>query len=77
MKTQNSPSAELHQAVEQLEIKVAYQEHTIESLNEEIARQQKDIEQLRFTLNHVVERVKGFEPSDIAKPSEEAPPPHY
>lgn len=77
MNTSNRPSSEIEEAVEQLEIKVAYQEHTIELLNEEIARQQRDIEKLRHTLDHVVTRVKAFEPSDIAKASEEAPPPHY
>ena len=77
MNTQNRSSSEIEEAVEQLEIKVAYQEHTIELLNEEITRQQRDIEKLRHTLDHVVKRVKAFEPSDIAKPSEEAPPPHY
>jgi SlyX protein len=68
---------QLENAIEQLEIKVAYQEHTIHALNEEIARQQQDVEQLTRTLNEVVKRVKAFQPSDIAKQSEETPPPHY
>ena len=67
----------LQQAIEHLEVKVAYQEHTIESLNDEIATQQRDIEQLTRTLSEVVKRLKAFQPSDIAKPNEEPPPPHY
>jgi SlyX protein len=74
-----NPSTEeqLQQAIEQLEVKVAYQEHTIESLNEEIARQQRDIEQLTRAMSEVVKRLKASQPSEIAKPSEETPPPHY
>lgn len=76
----NAPSEQaesLASAIEQLEIKVAYQEHTIDQLNEEITRQNKDIEQLRLTLKQLIKRIKTFEPSEIAKPSEEIPPPHY
>lgn len=69
--------SELAQQVEQLEVKVAYQEHTIELLNDEITRQQQDLDQLKFKLEHVIKRVKAFQPSDIAKASEETPPPHY
>jgi SlyX protein len=70
-------SEELSKAIEQLEIKVAYQEHTIDQLNEEITRQNKDIEQLRLTLQQLIKRIKTFEPSELAKQSEEMPPPHY
>ena len=70
MTTPTISQTQYNDAIEQLEVKVAYQEHTIELLNEEIARQSKDIEQLRFTLEHVVKRLKAFEPSEIAKQSE-------
>lgn len=70
-------SEDLSAAIEQLEIKVAYQEHTIDQLNEEITRQNKDIEQLRLTLQQLIKRIKTFEPSEIAKQNEEMPPPHY
>ncbi|RPJ66833.1 SlyX family protein [Alteromonas sediminis] len=69
--------ADMQRAIEELEVKVAYQEHTIDSLNDEVTRQNKHIEQLSFQLRQVVEKLKGMEPSHIAKQSEEAPPPHY
>lgn len=65
------------QAIEQLEVKIAYQEHTIELLNEEVTRQNKNIDRLSYQLEQVIERLKGMQPSQIAKPSEETPPPHY
>ena len=75
--TKQSTPSELQSAIDELEVKVAYQEHTIESLNEEVTRQNKQIENLTFQLRQVVEKLKGIEPSNIAKQSEEAPPPHY
>ncbi|MBU3020330.1 SlyX family protein [Aestuariibacter sp. A3R04] len=64
-------------AIEELQTKVAFQEHTIDSLNEALTEQQYQIEKLQVQLRHVMEKVKGFEPSNIAKLSEEMPPPHY
>lgn len=64
-------------AIEELQTKVAFQEHTIDSLNEALTEQQYQIEKLQVQLRHVMEKVKGFEPSNIAKLSDETPPPHY
>ncbi|MCV2885821.1 SlyX family protein [Aestuariibacter sp. AA17] len=63
--------------LEELEMKVAFQENTIESLNDALASQQIQIEKLEFQLRHVVERVKQLKPSNIASEAEETPPPHY
>jgi len=63
--------------IEELQMKVAFQEHTIEALNEALSLQQKQLDDLAFKVRHVVDRVKSIEPSNIAKQSEETPPPHY
>ena len=63
--------------IEELQMKVAFQEHTIEALNEALSSQQKQLDDLAFKVRHVVDRVKSIEPSNIAKQSEEPPPPHY
>ena len=63
--------------IEELQMKVAFQEHTIEALNEAQSSQQKQLDDLAFKVRHVVDRVKSIEPSNIAKQSEETPPPHY
>ena len=63
--------------IEELQMNVAFQEHTIEALNEALSSQQKQLDDLAFKVRHVVDRVKSIEPSNIAKQSEETPPPHY
>ena len=63
--------------IEELQTKVAFQEHTIEALNDALSSQQKQLDDLAVKVRHVVDRVKSIEPSNIAKQSEETPPPHY
>ena len=69
--------AKAEEAIAELETKVAFQEHTIDALNEALAHQQIQIGKMQFQLRHVIDKVKGMEPSNIAKMSEETPPPHY
>ena len=64
-------------SIEELQTKVAFQEHTIEALNEALSSQQKQLDDIAFKVRHVIDRVKSIEPSNIAKQSEETPPPHY
>lgn len=68
---------DIQQDIEQLQTKVAFQEHTIESLNLALADQQKQIEKMQFQIKHLIDRVKQMQPSNIADQSEETPPPHY
>lgn len=65
------------EAIEELQTKVSFQEHTIDTLNEALTDQQYQIEKLQVQMRFVMDKVKGFEPSNIAKLSEETPPPHY
>lgn len=67
----------MQQEIEQLQMKVAFQEDTIETLSEALAKQQIQIDQLVFQLKHVVEKVKQVQPSNVASEEEETPPPHY
>ena len=69
--------AQANEFIEELQTKVAFQEHTIEALNNALSSQQNQLDDLRFKLTHVIDRVKSIEPSNIAKQSEETPPPHY
>lgn len=64
-------------AIAELETKLAFQEHTIDVLNEALSSQQLQIDKMQYQLRHVIDKVKGLEPSNIAKMSEETPPPHY
>lgn len=78
--TNNDASEVLAQAqhqIEELETKVAFQEHTIETLNDALTSQQKQLDDLSFKMKHVIDRMKTMQTSNIAKQSEETPPPHY
>lgn len=74
---QGSLMQRLQQDIEQLQMKVAFQEDTIEKLNEALARQQIQIDHMTFQLGHVIDKVKQIQPSNLADESEETPPPHY
>ncbi len=65
------------QAIAELEMKVAFQDHTIDALNDSITEQQYQLDKVNFQLKHLIDKVKSIQPSDIAKASEETPPPHY
>jgi SlyX protein len=67
----------LQQQIDELETKLAFQDHTVEQLNQEViklndlyARQQQQIQLLTGKL-------QAMEPSNIATQAEETPPPHY
>lgn len=61
----------------ELETKVAFQEQTIEELNQALITQQFAIDKLQNQMRHLAEKLKGMQPSNIASQSEETPPPHY
>ena len=65
------------EAIEELQMKVAFQEYTIEQLNEALSSQQHQLDKLQRQLSHLVDKLKQLEPSNVAKLSEETPPPHY
>ena len=63
--------------IEQLQMKMAFQEDTIESLNQALIEQQKQMDDLQFQLKQLVSKISAIEPSNMASENEEAPPPHY
>ena len=65
------------QRIEQLEMKVAFQEDSIEILNDEIFAQQRKLQQLSEQVALLVTKLKEAQPNQLASEKEEMPPPHY
>lgn len=61
----------------ELETKLAFQEHTIQQLSDELIRQGREMELLRLEMEALKDRVRGMAVSLIANQAEETPPPHY
>ena len=61
----------------ELENRIAFQDHTLQELNDVIVRQQREIDGLRRELEALWAQLKTLAPALIASRSEEVPPPHY
>lgn len=70
----------LHQKMEALEIRSAYQEELLEHLNQALGKQHQEIQQLNHQLqlvSTIIQQLKNEMGSEIKRPFEETPPPHY
>ncbi|BFQ94649.1 SlyX family protein [Gallibacterium anatis] len=63
--------------MDELETKVAFQENTIEQLNQALIEQQFIIDKMQLQLRYLAQKLKDVQPSNIATQAEETPPPHY
>ena len=63
--------------IEQLEMKVAFHEDNIETLNNELFEQQQKMQTLTDQVTLLVRRLKETQPNQMAPEEEEVPPPHY
>ncbi|PSU45429.1 SlyX protein [Photobacterium aphoticum] len=68
---------QLQARIDELEMKQAFQEQTIEELNQALTAQQFLIDKIQTQMKFMVGKVKGMEPSNMATEAEEPPPPHY
>ena len=69
-------SPETDARLETLEMKVAYQDRTIDALNEVVVRQQNQIEALQRDLEKMRMALEDDGSAAVAA-GEEPPPPHY
>lgn len=61
----------------ELEVRVAFQEKTIQDLNEVVTDQQRRIDRLAQELEAMKSRLAALAPAMVIPQEEEKPPPHY
>jgi len=61
----------------ELESRFAFHEDTLERLNAVVVRQQRQMDVLQASVEELRRQLRSIQPSLIAHPAEETPPPHY
>lgn len=61
----------------ELETRLAFQDHTLQALNDVVTRQQQQIEALVREIQALKDRLRAATPSPVGPLQEENPPPHY
>lgn len=69
--------ADLEQRVEELETKQAFQDMTIEELNQQVVKLNDLVADQQQIIQHLIGKLKAIEPSNMASQADETPPPHY
>ncbi|MGN2615710.1 SlyX family protein [Aliivibrio fischeri] len=68
---------QLEQKISDLECQMAFQEQTIDELNDALSQQQLLITSMQVQMKFMVGKMKTMDSSNMADASEETPPPHY
>lgn len=67
----------MNERLTELEVRLAFQEKTIQDLNEVVTDQQRQIDRLAQELEAVKSRLAALAPAMVIPQEEEKPPPHY
>lgn len=65
------------QRLNDLEAKIAYQDSTIEQLNDTVVALSEQVQKQADQIRLLAQRLKSLPQSQVASEDEETPPPHY
>ncbi|ADP96922.1 SlyX family protein [Marinobacter adhaerens] len=68
---------DLETRLDELETRLAFQDDVINTLSEQIAKQEMDIRELWEAKRLLHKQLKDVSPSNIKSEQDETPPPHY
>ena len=68
---------DLETRLDELETRLAFQGDVINTLSEQVARQEMDIRELWEAKRLLHKQLKDVSPSNIKSEQDETPPPHY
>jgi len=63
--------------LEELETQIAFQNNTLQELNDAIIHQQQQIDQLDASVKLIIDKMRSLATDTVKPESEETPPPHY
>lgn len=75
--TESTVLAALQTRIDNLEMKVSFQDDIIEKLNQEIAVHNDQLSDVNDQLRLIGQRVKDMNSSPVGRQEDETPPPHY
>jgi len=65
------------EALEQIQIKIAFLERATSELSDVVFRQHVEIQALEAKLEAVADRLSGAQPDEVPRPPDQEKPPHY
>lgn len=68
---------DLETRLDELETRLAFQDDVINTLSEQVARQEMDIRELWEAKRLLHKQLEDVSPSNIKSEQDETPPPHY
>lgn len=68
---------DLQARLDELEMRLAFQDDIINTLSEQVAKQEMDIRELWNAKRLLHNQLKEVAPSNMKREEEETPPPHY
>jgi SlyX protein len=71
----NQKNSELR--LDELEMRLAFQDDLLNTLNEQVAKQEMELRELWAAKQLLQKQLKELSPSNIKSEEDETPPPHY